>query len=432
MTAAIVDDQLWSKRRELLALAVMGSIYFFSYFQRVAVPGTLFNQIQSDLHLTATGVTALGALFLYIYSGSQIFVGLTADRFGGGRVLVGGGLVMAIGSVLFPLAHTPGWLYAGRALTGLGASFMFLSLAKEVDTLFGHRHFPVLIGPVMFAGFCGGLAATAPLDWAATAWGWRPALLTVGLACGVCVGLTWLALRQLNHPVPVGVRFSLRPFFAVFRNRRSWPQLFCGTINFPVYFIIQSTIGKKLLEDVAGMTSAAAARCVFVMMGVSAGLSLVGGSLLPLTGHRRRPFLIGAPALLLAGLVVIGFNVRHGAPGWVLLVGYVLLAASNGCVPAGTSTFKELNARDAVAVSVGVINSVAYLGVAVLANCSGMVLDRFRLQAILTPRGLVYPPAAYAALIVALAGLAAASLVVSCWIPETRGQPLRDEELDLG
>src|SRR5688500_3969362 len=101
-------------RLAIAAFAAMASIYFFSYFQRAAVPGTIFNELQVDLGLSAIAVASLGSMFTWVYGGMQIAVGLTADRFGGARALLGGGLIMLLGSLLFPLAHTPLLLFAAR------------------------------------------------------------------------------------------------------------------------------------------------------------------------------------------------------------------------------------------------------------------------------------------------------------------------------
>src|SRR5437763_463653 len=105
MVATLILQQIRKKRRELIMLFGMIALYFFSYFQRVAVPGTVFNELQVDFKASAAAITALGALFLYVYGFWQIFAGMLADRFGGLRMLLIGGLLMTFGSLVFPLAH---------------------------------------------------------------------------------------------------------------------------------------------------------------------------------------------------------------------------------------------------------------------------------------------------------------------------------------
>ena len=144
MITTLIFQQARQKRRELIMLASMITLYFFSYLQRVAVPGTIFNELQLDFNASAVAITALGALFLYVYGFWQIFAGMLADRFGGLRMLLIGGLLMTVGALVFPLARSLPLLYTTRVLVAFGASFMYISLIKEIDTLFDRRHFAML------------------------------------------------------------------------------------------------------------------------------------------------------------------------------------------------------------------------------------------------------------------------------------------------
>lgn len=422
------ETSLWSRKRELLALLVMVFIYFFSFFQRTAVPGTIFNQLQTDMSLTATGVTALGAMMIYIYATAQIFVGILADRFGGGRVLVAGGLVLALGSIAFPLAQEPWLLYLARAVTGLGAAFMYLSIVKEIDVLMGPRHFPTLIGPTLFIGYSGGLVATAPFDWAARNFGWRQSLLVVGMATLVCVVLTALVLRRLRHLVSEGKGVSLRPLWGILRNRRCWPLWIWACISFPIYFTFQSSVGKKFLEDVAGMSSAGAARVLFLMVALGIGLAFFNGVFLRFTSHRRRPHLIASAAVALVAMALMWAGVVTNAPAWLFVVGCMTLAVSMALGTPAVTVMKELNSRDEVAQAVSVMNFIVYLGVAMIANLSGIVLDRFAADVTVSTERTIYPPVAYATLLAVLACLALICLIASFRIPETIGESGPPEE----
>ena len=74
---------LMKSRGSMLLFLPMLFLYASSYFQRTAVPGTIFNQLQSDLNLNAFQIAAMGASFVYIYALSQTFVGMLADKYGG-------------------------------------------------------------------------------------------------------------------------------------------------------------------------------------------------------------------------------------------------------------------------------------------------------------------------------------------------------------
>ena len=411
-----------AKRLELAALGAMGTLYFCSYFQRVAVPGTVFNEIQSDLAISAAAVTALGSIFLYIYAGSQVFVGYMADRLGGTRVLLAGGLIMSVGAVVFPLSSTLWLLYASRALVGLGASFMYLSLVKEVDALFGPKTFAPLLGLLIFMGYAGGLVGTFPFERAVSAFGWRHALLGAGLLSCVTLVCVYLLLTRLGHVGSAGAPLSLRPLVQILRNTRAVPVLLCASVNWSIYFLVQAVVGKKLLEDVAGLSSQRAASCTFTMMAVAMVFLPFSGLLSRFVGDRRRPPAIACVTLTLVSAGLLLFAIGHRAPWWVFLVCYVLFAASAGFAPIFIASMKELNRPETVALSVSVLNGACYLGVAVIANLAGLVLDRFKDMAVATGLATVYPPQAYAAIFSGVLAMAAISLVVSFFIRETRGQ----------
>jgi hypothetical protein len=82
-------------------------------------------------------------------------------------------------------------------------------------------------------------------------------------------------------------------------------------------------------------------------------------------------------------------------------------------------------------VTISVLNTVAYVGVGVLSNAAGAILDGFGSQAEITEARIVYPTAAYATLFACLAGLALISTLVTLFlVPETRGRILTLQEIE--
>jgi sugar phosphate permease len=133
-----------------LSLVIMASItviYFFSYLQRVAVPGTIFDELQSAFSAPASAITALGVIFLIIYGGMQLVVGVLTDRVGVFKVLLAGGVTLCAGSLIFPMAHTLPVLYTARGLVAFGASLIFASVVKRVLMRYSpHASFPFCWG----------------------------------------------------------------------------------------------------------------------------------------------------------------------------------------------------------------------------------------------------------------------------------------------
>ena len=56
-----------ARKYRVFFLLICGTgLYFFANLQRVAIPGTVFDQLQGSLHASAPYITALGASFMYV------------------------------------------------------------------------------------------------------------------------------------------------------------------------------------------------------------------------------------------------------------------------------------------------------------------------------------------------------------------------------
>ena len=404
-----------------LAFAVMLAVYGLCYFQRTAVPGTIFNELQQEWHLSASAIVAIGSVFLWVYGSMQLVAGIAVDRFGGTRMFLFGGLFVVAGAVLFPLARTPSLLYVSRALSAFGDSFIYLGIIKEVHLLFDARRFARLAGVVLFVGMVGGMLAMLPFERATHFFGWHAALLTMsGLMTGAVIA-NFLVLPKLQHFVPPTTAFTLQPVWEILRNRRNWPIFIGGFITFPIYFVLQVGIGKKFIQDFVGLSSRQAATFTLIMITVSAGLCLASGFLLQRTGGRRKPYLLFAAALPLVACVLLLLGVLGHAGAWVFLASYILLATSNVSTPIGATVIKELNDPRHMAQALAVVNTISYFGVALLLMLSGLVLDLFRSGAQQTATGLIYPAQAYVILFAIFTGLAVVALIATGFVHETRG-----------
>lgn len=421
-TTMRMGDWLWrlrERRRDLGVLTAMCALYFFSYFQRMAVPGTIFDELQQTFAAPAGAIAALSAIFLYVYGPMQLVTGLLADRFGGLRVLTVGGGFLAVGSLLFPLAPSLHALYLTRAVIGLGASLMFIGIIKEIDTRFRTRDFAMLLSGALLIGYSGGLAGMAPLERAVAQVGWRSSLLMVGAACGLTLMVTLLALRPFRSGAagpPPSARLS---FMMAARNRPAWPVIVTGAINFSVYFLMQAVLGKKMLSDCGGLTSAQAASLVTLMMLVNMTGMTASGFLSRAMRNRRKPILLACTGLTLATTAAMTLLLwRHASGAW-LGGGLLALAMAASASPIFTSATKELSPAPLAGTAVGLGNGVCYLLMAVTANLAGWVLDGFAAQAERTAAALVYPPAAYATIFLGCLLMATFSFALTFTIRES-------------
>lgn len=383
------------------------SLYFFSYFQRIGVPGMIFDEIQIDLGLTASGVALLGAIYLYVYGGMQFFVGVITDRYGFARVFLLGSVILATGSVLFPFCHSILPLYGARALIGLGASLLFICMAKAIDYYFAPRHFAIMLSIAQFLGFFGGLLATYPLAALTRAMGWRQSLMLAGIITVVltCI-LGWiLKTRKLlgSHPAPPVVKHLIG---AVFRMPELWKLAIPNSITFAIYFVSQATIGKKMLSDCFQLSPGESAGFMFIMLSVAIVMTLLAGFLLKFCQHRYRPLLMvswGISALSCLGMIIALSPGVHSLP--LMKACYLGLAVTSFAGPIYTTATSMTCSTGAIGTAIGLVNGTLYVVISLLASGSGVIMDIFKQEAIRTPTAWIYPMEAYRLLFMVCLGL---------------------------
>ena len=385
----------------------------------MAIPGAIFDLLQEDLHLTAPGVTALGSVFMYVYALNQLLIGLFVSRYGGRRVILPGALLFCLGSLLFPLSSGI-WLYVSRALTGFGASSLYLALIDETIRAC-RKNYAIVVSLVITAGYAGGIVANAPFVAVVRAAGWQRTLLGVAGLTILCY-LLFAAVSSLRKLPPVrrDVPFRFFPFFqvlAVGNNRMVF--LFSG-LNFGLYYVIQTVIGKKFLEDFCGFSSPDAAW----ILSLTGLISAVAGTLLALlsrlAGNRRAVFcrIAGAVSVSVFGLITL-LLLCDLHSGWIALL-FCLLASTGSMSSIAIPLLHETNPRELAGPAVCFMNFSFYLAVAFFGNLSGWLLNTFPPETV--GNTLVYPRNSYLAVFAVLALASVAVLLGALNVRERAGR----------
>lgn len=406
------------KINRALLFLLINSVYFFSYFQRVAVPGTVFNELQAGFSLSATAVTGLGALTFFIYGGMQIFSGIMSDRFGGFRTFFAGGLLLSLSSILFSFAYSPAMLFIMRAFVGFSASFIFISLIKMLSVVYESEDFPFYLSISLILGYSGGVFATYPLERAVNLIGWRNSFLVAGLLCSVFAVAGWPVLKSARTVYKQKKTFSLRALFEVLKNKHSLPVVISGPVNFGIYFLFQTTLGSKHLQDSFNVTSSQASFFTFIMMLTNTCFAFISGYTSRLIGLRK-PIIISATAITLTATLTLFLNLSFIGSTKLVLLSYILLAVSAAVAPVYITTMKEINVVEVAATSVGFLNSSVYLFLSLLVYVSGRILDIFRHSAVEIAGIIIYPVFAYKMVYLVCIMLALFSFLICFSIKET-------------
>ncbi len=371
-------------KTRFFTLVSIAGIYFFSMFQRVAVPGTVFDELQA-----ASAVAVLGSIYLYIYGAMQIFAGMSADKFGSSKMIIAGGLLLSAGSLVFPFPSEIAFLYIARAAVGLGASLIYISMMKHINMNFSAGNFPLVFAFSIVLGYGGGLAGTYPFERLVSYTGWQRAFFLAGAASLLLTAASSLRLRRML--VCKECSFSVKALKSVLKNKRIFPVAISGSANFSVYFVLLATIGKKMLEDTAALSSSSAAFFTFALM-VSAMVSLVFHGYRGKRTSVRKPYSILSGFFCLAGASVILFNLYSFKHPALFFAGYVFCGWAGGNI-LNPTLVKEMNLPESAATAAGFYNTVMFTSVAAAGHLSGKLMDLFTASP--GPGRITYPPQAH-------------------------------------
>ena len=416
-------QEISGKKRAFWLFVPLLLIYACSYFQRTALPGTIYNTLVQELGLNATQMATLGASFVYTYAICQLVSGVMVDRYCGARVVAVGGLIFVSGTLLFPLCSNVYLLYLSRMLTGIGASSMYLSLVRETDRLFGRKNYAIFFGIAYFCGYVGGLMGSLPFEQFCYHFPWRHVLIGAAVLGAIFYLLFLFGKSKVELPPVPESRLSLKPFKYILGNPLSWLLILCSNVNFCTYFIIQTVFGKKFLEDFAGYSSRNAAAVIFILTLVCMFTMLTASFLTRLTGNRRRPLMLIACGICAGASILMAVSIYFKFSGWIYGVIYCLFAMAAGIPPIFAMVMQEINSRDIMAQAAAVSNMFGYLAVAVCSQLIGLLLDSFDKK--ILPSGTeIYSPEAYFTLFVIVSLVAAGSFAAAWKIPETKGHYL--------
>ena len=419
-------ENVKDNRRLFWAYVPLILLYATSYFQRIGIPGTIFNELSKEYGFTAVQIAGIGTSFVCVYSICQLFVGMLADKFCGIRVITWGGLIFCIGVIGFPLVCGNLWaMYAMRFLTGLGASSMYLSIVKETDRLFGRQNYSVFLGIVYFVGYSGGLFGTYPFERLNNHFNWINVLLVIGVV-SVAMYLIVIFTKRIIPPGPIAkTNISFKPLLYFLKNRYMLMLIFCSSIVFSTYSTIQMVFGKKFLQDYVGLSSAGAAKVIFFQT-FTCMLTLLGfGTLIRLMGNRRKPQMIFSASLAFLNTLGMVLVMKYGLPSALFVAGFLLYSVASGSAVAFSLVAQEINARDTMTQAPGLNNLSNYLFVAIGPLLIGKLLDSYVSQNVLVEgQAVVYPAEAYQMVFLLLLIPTGIAVLMSFFLPETRGHYL--------
>jgi predicted MFS family arabinose efflux permease len=401
-------------------LFVFGTLlYFFANFQRVVIPGAIFNELQSELSASAPAITGLGSAFMYTYAVSQLVVGLLITRYGGKRVIAWGTVLICLGSLMFPCSHGLFMMYVSRVVVSMGCSTIYLSMVAETVAI-APISYPIVLGVVYLVGYLGSCMANAPVTACLNYTDWRTLLKFVALACGVISLCFWATYITLPKRMTQKASFDISLLFSFIKRRQNRVVLGISCLVFSIYYVMQAILGKKFLQDFYQIDSLHASWVLTAMSVVAAVTNISCAVLSRCCGNRRKVFMVFAGTCVVVSTLLLTSSIAFGwlSPWFSICFLTITVSASFSTIT--IALIKEFNPPELLSIATSFNNFSAYMAVAILGNLSGHLMNLF------PPRQegdlLIYGRNSYLAVLSVMLFISLIVLVNSLRLRETYGK----------
>lgn len=360
----------------LIALGAL--FYFFANFQRIAIPGAVFDLLQQELAVSAPYITAFGAIFMYLYAVNQLIIGVLVDRYGGLRVMLTGGIILGIGALLFPISTNLPLMYFSRVLVGVGGSCFYLSLIRELRECFSDKNFGIAISVMLCIGYCGGIAANAPFVFMMKYMNWRTILVVLAIIILLGVLLFIILSFKVKFPeINRNVKLRTLPFRLVLHKKHNRNLFSFACCNFGISYAIQAIIGKKFLEDFCCMPTAKSAIVLSIMAVIAAAFNIINASVCKMCHNHRVVFLKNASIITFVSLLIICiclvFNIRTP----LIAIIFCVLAANASLTSLLVPVLHLTNRKMVSGTAVSIMNFCFFTMVGLLGTAMGFLLNLF-------------------------------------------------------
>lgn len=342
-----IPSQAAPGRSAVVALvAVLATATAISQFYRNSI-GVIATTLATELRLDPDQLGLIASSFFLVFALCQIPVGIAIDRYGPRAAMLGSGLFVVAGSLVFAFANGHAQLVAGRLLLGIGCSTFFMAPLVIYARTFPPAVFASFAGLQISLSSAGTIMATAPLGWTTAAYGWRTAfvagtILSALLLVAIVLIVRGPAAGRLDGRPAETARQALTGVRQVMRTPGFWSLFFMSFSAYSTYGLIVGLWGGPYLAHVHGAGLGVQGNVLLVMaLGQVAG-TLLWGSIDRFVGAYRPLVATGAglSLALLAALILFGDRSAPLAYGLMAALGLacaftpVLVAHAKSLFPA--------------------------------------------------------------------------------------------------
>ncbi|MDR1853574.1 MAG: MFS transporter, partial [Azoarcus sp.] len=181
-----------------------------------------FHDIETTLPATPRDMQLTLAIYMATFAFMSLWHGALSDCFGRRAVIVTGGALFLVASLICALAPSSGWLLFGRGLQGMAAGAGIIVGRAMIRDLYSGALAQKLMSRVATIFAIAPAAAPILGGWILYHGGWRAVFWFLVL---FSAALTWMAWKEVPETLPPEARKPLKPgsllraYVGIFRNR---------------------------------------------------------------------------------------------------------------------------------------------------------------------------------------------------------------------
>ncbi|MFT7593180.1 MAG: MFS family permease [Paracoccaceae bacterium] len=248
--------------------------------------GLFFKVFETEFGWSRTLLSGCSALAFLVMGTLAMVGGRLSDRFGPRRVLMVSGILFGIGFVLISQVSKPWHLFLiFGTFIGIGLSTHDVVTLSTIGRWFERRR-GIMSGVVKVGTALGQMAVPPLVAVLIVAFGWRSAVVTLGVSAAVLLVIAALAMKTppVDAQAPQGEAMGMS-FGAARRTRVFWTLCAIQFLFFPALTTIPLHLAVHGMD--LGMTAAKAATLLSVIGAASIAGRLSVGSLVDRIGGKK-------------------------------------------------------------------------------------------------------------------------------------------------
>jgi len=369
------DTSLLGSKRAWFMVTCAGVFYCYQFVIRV-FPNVLNNEIMTALGIDAAAFGLMVGFYYWTYSGMQIPLGITMDKFGPRRLLSLAGFICGIACFIFSM--TTNFYVAGfaRFMMGMGAASGLLGTIKLGTMWFPPQKIGNVIALAMVLGTSGAALGGPPLRYLIDTVGWQGALQVlgvVGLAIGTIIFIFVRNTPSGDMPVRTGPKEHMfGGLKRVLKSPQAWFISGFSTLMYAPMIIMGDAWSVPFIESIYGIGKTEAALInTSLFLGAALG-SPVYTTLSDRLRSRRIPMYIGGLTSLSVYMIVVFV---HGIPLSVMYALFFIAGFSYTAKCLCFASMTEIMPPSSSGVSVGFSNMLVMACGAFYHPLVGKMLD---------------------------------------------------------